>query len=192
MVHLQLFKRSKENGKRSRCFFWGCLQRSNPCVIFPRREVLPLIANRLCTLAMCGVSLVQALSSSLHPQLPFNCRNPAGPAGGPPREQPGARMPSLPHSPRSPDRLLPTRAAKQPSLTSSRDTFRAFHPGQRQGHSVCPSEPFWKPGKSAGREVAEGWPPEGTASSLRPPQGPRRHRSLQKVSLGASQVTLNG
>lgn len=73
-------KQRQPMGKRNPCFFWGCLQRSNPCVIFPHREVFPLIANRLCTFAMCGVSRGPA-EQPPPPAASSNC-------GRPPRVQP--------------------------------------------------------------------------------------------------------
>lgn len=154
---------SKDSRKRNPCFFWGCLQRSNPCVIFPRREVLPLIANHLCTFAMCGVSRGPA-EQPPPPAASSNCGGHPGcslhrvrsPAGG----RPGLSAPTTP--PPRPTLVTPHRGSpvEQPSLTS--------YPGHLLVPSIQPSGPGHmrilpspsgsqgKPRKGSGRRVATG------------------------------------
>lgn len=198
-MHLQLFKGSTDSPKRNWCFFWVCLQRSNPCVILPRREVLSLIANRLCTLAMCGVSHGPGPEQLPPPRsLLLTPQNTAGCAG---RATQGAatrvlmqRPPWILHAPS--DRLLPTTSTKQPSMTSC------------SGHLLMPSTqvsgtatvcilPYLS--ESQGRAQERTWRGAATREHGLQPHGLSTWHRLRtalafpgRVSLGALHMTLDG
>ena len=127
------FSKEVRARKRNRCFFWSCLQRSNLCVIFSHREVLPLIANRLCTLAMCGVSRGRGPEKQAPSTLQFSFNstehNSLGHPGSSHAELCASRRPPciaplpLPTRP-----WLPTRMASSPPDLLLRAPSRAFYP----------------------------------------------------------------
>lgn len=149
-VHLQLLKGSDEPVKETGAFSGAVYREITPVSFFPRREVLPLIANRLCTLAMCGVSRDRGpeqqgpstprrffTSSTEHSRL----------LAGPPRElPPQSPLPACVREASLPPSLpLPTRAASS-LLTSC------------PGHLLEPST-LGQQHSVSGNQQAKGPPP---------------------------------
>lgn len=97
----------------------GCLQRVTPVSLSPAGRS-SLIANRLCTLAVCGGSRVQA-PRLLRLQLPFPCTEPAGRATQGAASCPGHRL-------RAPSRTAALPAANSPPWPPLRSPSLAATP----------------------------------------------------------------